>query len=173
MDFKSFWTIAAPSAFGSYSQKRFLSISVFQLRQTRWVLGESSGVRRIFEKGGGGRKVENNENQKKNFSTQNQSVFLPKLGEDQKKNRSSVRFCPLLCSNFLPKLQRGESWRNFTCYSLLIILYWRPKGGAAMAPCPPKYAPGWELLTDRANSLRSKRSTFLCKIPQPSWLRRG
>ena len=29
--------------------------------------------------GGGGRKFENNEDQKKNFSTQNQSVFLPKI----------------------------------------------------------------------------------------------
>ena len=35
-------------------------------------------VYRIF-KGGGARKFENNEDQKKNFSTQNQSVFLPKI----------------------------------------------------------------------------------------------
>ena len=36
-------------------------------------------VYRIFKGGGGARKFENNEDQKKNFSTQNQSVFLPKI----------------------------------------------------------------------------------------------
>ena len=40
----------------------------------------TTSVHRIFKEGGGGaRKFENNENQKKNFSTQNQSVFLPKI----------------------------------------------------------------------------------------------
>ena len=38
----------------------------------------TTSVYRIF-KGGGARKFENNEDQKKNFSTQNQSVFLPKI----------------------------------------------------------------------------------------------
>ena len=37
-------------------------------------------VHRIFKEGGGGaRKFENNEDQKKIFSSQNQSVFLPKI----------------------------------------------------------------------------------------------
>ena len=53
----------------------------------------ATSVRRIFERGGGGRKFENNENQKKNFSTQNQSVFLPKIGWRPKKS-SSFRFSP-------------------------------------------------------------------------------
>ena len=39
-----------------------------------------TSVHRIFKEGvGGARKFENNEDQKKNFSTQNQSVFLPKI----------------------------------------------------------------------------------------------
>ena len=38
----------------------------------------TTSVYRIF-KGGGARKFENSEDQKKNFSTQNQSVFLPKI----------------------------------------------------------------------------------------------
>ena len=52
---------------------------------------------------GGARKFENNENQKKNFSTQNQSVFLPNLGEDQKK-RSSLNISPV----FGPKLREDQ-----------------------------------------------------------------
>ena len=58
-------------------------------RQSRWaqspwlrywlqVCSSSSSVRRIFERVGG-RKFENNEDQKKNLSTQNQSVFRPKI----------------------------------------------------------------------------------------------
>ena len=38
----------------------------------------TTSVHRIFKEGGA-RKFENNEDQKKNFSTQNQSVFLPKI----------------------------------------------------------------------------------------------
>ena len=68
----------------------------------------TTSVHRIFKGGrGGARKFENNEDQKKNFSFQNQSVFsLPKLGEDRKKKVIS-QVCPFLCSNFLPKLQIG------------------------------------------------------------------
>ena len=40
----------------------------------------TTSVHRIFKGGGeGARKFENNEDQKKNFSTQNHSVFLPKI----------------------------------------------------------------------------------------------
>ena len=41
----------------------------------------TTSLHRIFNGGGGGgaRKFENDEDQKKNFSTQNQSVFLPKI----------------------------------------------------------------------------------------------
>ena len=38
----------------------------------------NSSVRRIFEKGEG-KPFENNKDQTKNFSTQNQSAFLPKI----------------------------------------------------------------------------------------------
>ena len=54
--------------------------------------------------------------------------FCPKLGEEQKKS-SSPRFCPLVCLNFLPKFQRGKPCRNFPYYSMLIVLFWQPKGG--------------------------------------------
>ena len=37
-----------------------------------------TSVRKIFERGGGS-KFENNEDQEKNLSTPNQSVFLPKI----------------------------------------------------------------------------------------------
>ena len=57
-----------------------------------------SGVRRIFEQGGPRNlrimKI------KKNFFIQNQYVFLPKIRWRPKK-KSSVRFCPFLCLNFL------------------------------------------------------------------------
>ena len=92
--------------------------------------------------------------------------FCPKLGEDQKKNgfhsilvwflaqnfvktkdkkkRSLPRFSPFVCSNFLSKLQRRWPCRNFAYYSMLIILSWRPKGGAwHHSPLPLKYAPGF------------------------------
>ena len=60
----------------------YLSVLIFdqnlQNYSTRNVL--TTSVHRIFKEGGGGaKKFENNEDQKKNFSTQNQSVFLPKI----------------------------------------------------------------------------------------------
>ena len=60
----------------------YLSVLIFdqnlQSYSTPIVL--TTSVHRIFkERGGGARKFENNEDQKKNFSTQNQSVFLPKI----------------------------------------------------------------------------------------------
>ena len=50
------------------------------------------------------------------------------------------RFC---AQTFCPSYNgRGVACHNFAYYSILIILSWRPKGGA-MAQCPPpKYAPG-------------------------------
>ena len=50
--------------------------SYLVIQQVSYLLA-ASGVRRIFERGG--KKFENNANQKKNFSTQNQFVFLPKI----------------------------------------------------------------------------------------------
>ena len=88
---------------------------------------------------------------KKTSSLKFSPVFGPKLGEDQKKEiglhsslvrflaRKNIftRFCPLVCSYFLPNLQKvggggggGGACRNFAYYSMLIILSWRPKGGA-------------------------------------------
>ena len=60
----------------------YLSVLIFdqnlQSYSTPIVL--TTSVHSIFKEGGGGaRKFENNEDQKKNFSTQNQSVFLPKI----------------------------------------------------------------------------------------------
>ena len=122
-----------------------------------------SSVRRIFERGGPGNlKIMKT---KKNFSTQNQSVFLPKIkGRPKKKGLHSilVRFLAqnyvktkhkkLVCTqilsfcvlNFLPKLRRRWPCRNFAYYSMLIILSWRSKRGGGhgtMAPPPPKHAP--------------------------------
>ena len=103
----------------------------------------STSVRRIFERRG--RKFENNGDQKKKVSTQNQSVSLPNIrwGPKKKEKRSLLRFCPFLCSNFLPKLQRRGPCRNFAYYSMLIILYWRLIGGGhgTVPPPPLKYAP--------------------------------
>ena len=70
--------------------------------------------------------------------------FCPKLGEDQKKKKKKglqsdfVRYC---AQTFCPSYKGGGGpCRNFTCYSMLIILYWRPKGGS-MTPCPPPMRP--------------------------------
>ena len=103
------------------------------------------------------------EDQKKKTSSLNfRPVFGPKLDEDRflaqktkKKKKKGfhsnlVRFLaqnwvqgknkrlrlPFVCSNLLPKVQRGGACRNFAYYSMLIILSWRPKG-VAMAQCPP------------------------------------
>ena len=81
----------------------------------------------------GGRKFENNEDQKWNFSTQNQSVFLPKIRWRPKK-RSSSRFCPFVCSNFLLKLKRGAMpqfcVRFYANYTILAI----QRGGHGTMP---------------------------------------
>ena len=99
-----------------------------------------------------GRKFENNKTKRKishrrispfscpkSVEDQKKGLHHQKLGKNQKK-RSSPRFCPLVCSNFQPKLQRGGPCCNFAYYSMLIILFWRPKGHGTMLP-PPKYAP--------------------------------
>ena len=118
-----------------------------------------TSVRRILEIGGG-RKFEIIEDQKKNFSFRIIAFSCPKFGEDQKKG-SSLRFSPVfgpklgedqkkgfqsdfdrLCAQiFWQNYKGGGACRNFTYYSMPIILSWRPKGGS-MAPWPPKYAPG-------------------------------
>ena len=101
------------------------------------------------------------EEQKKKVITPISPGFCPSLDEDRKKKkkeRSSLNFCPVfaqnwvlaknkrfrlqfVCSNLLPKLQNGGPCRNFAYYSMQIILFWRPKGGAMAQWPPPKYAP--------------------------------
>ena len=83
-------------------------------------------------------------------------IFGPKSGEDQKKisslkfspvfgakskKRSSIKFCPFRVLKLSAQVTKGGgACRNFACYSMLIIVSWRPKGGS-MTLCPPKYAP--------------------------------
>ena len=106
--------------------------------------------------GKGGRKSESNKNQNKNFSTQNRFGFpvqnqmkIKKKGLHsnlvrlfaqiwvQAKNKG-LRL-PFVCSNLLSKFHRGGPCGNFAYYSMLIVLSWRPKGGA-WPNAPPKYA---------------------------------
>ena len=93
------------------------------------------------------------------FSPKISPIFLPKLGKDQKKkNRSSLKFSPVFCPKLsacqkqmssptlcvlkaTAQLTNGRPCRNFAYYSMLIILSWRPKGGAMAQWPPPKYAP--------------------------------
>ena len=49
-------------------------------------------------------------------------------------NIVSLKFSPIFCPK-LGKDQKKGPCRNFACYSMLIMLSWRPKGGA-MAQCP-------------------------------------
>ena len=97
---------------------------------------------------GGGRKFENNEDQKKNFSTQNQSVFLPKIRWRPKKkalHSKLVRFLaqnwmntknnrslpsPFVCSNFLPKFQRGGKPQFCVLFYVIHTILATQKGGA-------------------------------------------
>ena len=102
-----------------------------------------------FSKGGGGgkqfRKFENNEDQNEKFSTQNQSVFVPKISGRPKKDLHSnlVRFLaqnwvkakkkkdlnpPFVRSNLLPKLQRGGMLQFCIPFHANYTI-WQPKGG--------------------------------------------
>ena len=76
---------------------------------------------------------------KKKSSLKFSPVFGPKLGEDQEK-RSSPTVSVLKPSAQITR-GKGGPCHNFAYYSMLIILFRRPKGGA-MAQWPsPKYAP--------------------------------
>ena len=103
-----------------------------------------------FQKGGEGRKFrkfENNKDQTEHFLAQNQVRFPTQNWVKTKKKRSSLKFSPVfglklgegqkkglcppfLCSNPRPNLQRKGPCCNFAYYFMLIILSWRPKGGA-------------------------------------------
>ena len=130
------------------------------------------------------RKFENNEDQKKNSPLRISPFFCPKLGEDQKKKRSSLnispvlaqnyvktkdkkkrslpRFCSFVCSNFLPKLQRRWSFRNFAYYSTLIILSWRPKGGGPWHHSPPLNTPLDLALLDLTSASPAALTVYAC-----------
>ena len=45
---------------------------------------------------------------------------------------------------FSAQVTEGGTCRNFAYYSMLIILYRRPKGGGHGTIAPPKYAAGYE-----------------------------
>ena len=55
------------------------------------------------------------------------------------KKRSSVRFCPFLCSNFLPKLQRGGGVGGMPQFCILFYANYTILASqrGVMAPCPP------------------------------------
>ena len=87
--------------------------------------------------GGGGRKFKNNEDQKKNFSIQNQSIFLPKIRWRPKK-KVFTQILSVSVLKLSAQVTKGGVCRNFAYYSMLIILSWRPEGGGeGKAPCPP------------------------------------
>ena len=72
-------------------------------------------------------------------------VFRPNLGEDQKKKRSSPRFCPFRVLKLSAQVTNGGPCRNFAYYVMLIILSWRPKRGGHGTMLPPEYAPASSL----------------------------
>ena len=81
-----------------------------------------TSVRRIFNRGR--RKFENNEDQKKTFSTQNQSVFLPKVRSRQKKKKIFSQILSVFVLKLYAQITKvGGACRNFAYYSMLIILY--------------------------------------------------
>ena len=114
-----------------------------------------SSLRRIFERGGPGnlRIVKT----KKKISPLKISPFSrPKLGEDRKKRsslkfksgfwpkkKSSPSFFFFVCSNFLPKLQRGG--HAALLHTNLCEVYPGDSKGGGVALCPPKYAPAYRI----------------------------
>ena len=93
--------------------------------------------------GGGGEEAGNLRimQTKKEKGLHSESIRVPAQNWVKPKKKSSLRFCPFLCLNFLPKVKgRGGTCRNFAYYSMLYTIMATQRG--AMAPCPPKYAPG-------------------------------
>ena len=132
--------------------------TIVSASNVRWILERGAG-------GQGGRKLENNEDQKKISPLRITPFSSPKLGKDQTKvfHSKLVRFLAqnwvktnkitglypnsvLLCAQtFCPSYNGGRPCRNFAYYSMLIILSWRPKG-RHVTMNPPKYAPGVSVL---------------------------
>ena len=119
----------------------------------------SSSVRRIFERGGARkfRKFENNEEffhpESVRFPAQNlvktkkQSLhsnlvrFLAKNWVKAKKRHSP----PFVCSNLLPKLQKGGGMPQFCIlFNANYTILATQAGGHGPMPPPQKYAPGYE-----------------------------
>ena len=99
------------------------------------------GVRRIFERGEGGRKFENNEDKKKGSSLRFSQFFCPGLGEDQKK--SLPRFSPFFCR---PNSKEGVHDSILCTILRHLCITDTPKRGP-WHNAPPIYAP--------ANSIRT------------------
>ena len=129
--------------------------------QSTWRLGKSVAYAEFSK--GGGRKLENIEDQKKTFSTQNQSVFLPKIRCRTKKKRTGLYpDSVLLCAQtFCPSYKGGG--HAAILHSILCYLYYPgdPKGGP-WHHAPPKYPPGVNVcfglfcLADRFSKKRLK-----------------
>ena len=109
---------------------------------------------------------------KKKFSLKFSPVFGPRLGEDQKKNRSSLKCSPVFgqkknvfahrfCAQTFCQSYKGGggACHNFAYHSMLIILSWRPKGGANAPPNTLLVPIGWFTSADpiciqRSHSIR-------------------
>ena len=112
-----------------------------------------------FSKGGGAGNLKIMKTKRKISPLRISPFSCPKLGEDQnkkgidsklvrfvaqnyvktKKNRSLPRFCPFVCSNFLPKLQNVAMPQFYVLFHANCTILATQRG--AMAPRPlPKYA---------------------------------
>ena len=125
--------------------------------------GGFSSVRRIFERGWGSKKFENNETQKKNHSTQNTGPFsCPKLSEDPPQKRSTLKFSQVFgpklnedqkkggprpdsvrlgAQTFCPSYKEGGAQFSILFYANYTILATQ-KGGHGTMP-PPLNTPWW------------------------------
>ena len=95
-----------------------------KIPQLKFIICRTSSVRTIFERGG--RKFENNEDEKKNFSTQNQFVFLPKnkvftqilsfcvlkLSAQVTRGGAMPQFCILFYANYTILATQRRPWHH-------------------------------------------------------------
>ena len=131
-----------------------------------------TSVRRIFERGPGNLKIMKT---KRKISPPIISPFFcPKLGEDQKKglHPDSVR-CPLVYSNFLPKLQRGAMPQFCILFYANYTILATQRGHGTMPPLNTPLLllclPNWILLDFIALScyktVYSAIILYICSIP--------
>ena len=114
----------------------------------------------------------------------NASVFLRKkvlkffFSVDLQKKNGPEKHFPADLQNFNhsknnaviePRTKGGVACHNFSYFSLLFILSWRPKGGGAMAQCSPQNTP--LVLHINVNGIRKKSvSTIHKHIGNETWL---